>query len=195
MSTYVVVYETPAFGSHHFSPIFRSSSQELKTTIKKPKWVTELQQNALQNDLVKLFLMLFCAFGLCVYCLIYCLALQMQDTVILMINCAAAAKMFFDRHLVHKTSSFQYPKLCMLVSSTCQLVAMCVASFSTLFFIILQLLFTFISYASQSWIYFTLEKVFGHTWKNMRVRCCQILYWPVFLQHNGFRICREGGSA
>lgn len=160
MSTYVVVYETPAFGSHHFSPIFRSSSQELKTTIKKPKWVTELQQNALQNDL---------------------------DTVILMINCAAAAKMFFDRHLVHKTSSFQYPKLCMLVSSTCQLVAICVASFSTLFFIILQLLFTFISYASQSWIYFTLEKVFGHTWKNMRVRCCQILYWPVFLQHNGFR--------
>lgn len=86
MSTYVVVYETPAFGSHHFSPIFRSSRQEMKTPIKKPKWVTELQQNALQNDL---------------------------DTVILMINCAAAAKMFFDRHLVHKTSSFQYPKLCM----------------------------------------------------------------------------------
>lgn len=105
----VVVYETPAFGSHHFSPSFRSSTRELKTPIKKPKWVTELQQNALQNDLVKLFLMLSCAFGL----RIYCLALQMQDTVILMINCAAAAKMFFDRHLVHKTSSFHYPKLYM----------------------------------------------------------------------------------
>ncbi|KAK2985887.1 hypothetical protein RJ640_008711 [Escallonia rubra] len=69
---HVIVYETPRFGDHHFSVGFWSSSQEMEIPLKKPKWIEGLLQKQALFDL---------------------------DTVILAINCANAAKLFFEEVL------------------------------------------------------------------------------------------------
>lgn len=68
-----------------------------------------------------------------------------------------------------------------------QLLAVCVATVSTSVYILLQLFHFILSYGSDSCIYATFENLFSRTWKNIRVRCCQILYWPVFLHNNDSR--------
>lgn len=154
MFTYVVVYETPRFGVHHFLLCFGSSSEQVKNPLMKPKWVNELHQKQSLLDL---------------------------DAVILAINSSNAAKIFFDRNVRPKRSSVQLPIVCMFSALIWNLLAISVASFSTLFYIILQLLSRFASYGSESWICIILAKAFCNTWKNIRIRCCQILYWPIFL--------------
>ncbi|XWS13536.1 hypothetical protein CRYUN_Cryun36dG0045000 [Craigia yunnanensis] len=56
MSTYVIFYETSIYGAHHFSLIFWNSSENGKTSLKKPRWVDELQQKQPLNDLKKVAL-------------------------------------------------------------------------------------------------------------------------------------------
>nr|POE69507.1 guanine nucleotide-binding protein-like nsn1 [Quercus suber] len=50
-----------------------------------------------------------------------------------------------------------------------------------------QLLHILLSFESQSWIYIKSTRIFRSTWISIRIRCCQILYWPIFLQDNGLR--------
>ncbi|CAL5423145.1 unnamed protein product [Camellia sinensis] len=78
---HVIVYETPMFGSHHFSLGFWSSEQ-VKNPLKKPKWFEELHQKQPLLDL---------------------------DTVVLAINCANAAKLFFERHVGPERSTVRFP--------------------------------------------------------------------------------------
>ena len=70
-----------------------------------------------------------------------------------------------------------------------KLLAIFVASFSTLFYLILQFLGCFASYGSESWICIILLKAFCNTWKNIRIRCSQILYWPIFVRDDYHRYC------
>lgn len=72
MFTYFVLYETPAYGAHHFSTCFQYSFEQVKAPLRKPKWVEKLQQKQPLCDM---------------------------DTVILAINSAAAASTLFRRHL------------------------------------------------------------------------------------------------
>ncbi|KAF5941162.1 hypothetical protein HYC85_022329 [Camellia sinensis] len=156
---HVIGYETPMFGSHHFSLGFWSSDQ-VKNPLKKPKWFEELHQKQPLLDL---------------------------DTVVLAINCANAAKLFFERHVGPERSTVRFPIVYMCVNLTWQLLAMSIASLSTLFYIIFQFLHVLLSSKSQSWMYLTLEKVFSKTWKNIQIRCSQILYWPIFLKDDCLR--------
>lgn len=70
---------------------------------------------------------------------------------------------------------------------TWQLFAVSVASLSMLFYVIVQFLYRLLKYASDSWVYIISVKVFSSSRINIRIRCSQILYWPIFLQHNGTR--------
>ncbi|KAM7478113.1 hypothetical protein LguiA_026326 [Lonicera macranthoides] len=154
LDLHVIVYETPRFGGHHFSLGFQSSSELVKTPLKKPKWVEELH---LKQSLLDL------------------------DTIILAINCATAAKSSFEGLVVPKRYTIRF------VTFTWQLLAMSAASFSTLYYIILQFFHVLLSYGSQSYIYIVSERLFSNTWKNIQIRSCQILYWSIFLRNTGVR--------
>ncbi|XP_059656257.1 uncharacterized protein LOC132303147 isoform X1 [Cornus florida] len=157
---HVVFYDSPKFGAHHFSLGFWSSSEQLKTPPRRPKWVEGLDQKQPFLDL---------------------------DTVILAINSATAAKLFYEKHVGPKRSTAHFAIVCTFFTFTWQLLAVSMASFSTMFYIVLQFLHVLFSYGSQSWIYVTLQKLFSNTWKNIQIRCCQIFYWPIFLHDNGLR--------
>lgn len=89
----VIVYETPRFGSHHFSLDSCSSSEEVKITLKKPIWVEDLLAKTTLPDLVLFFLncVLFAKFKTL-------MVLGIQDQVILAVNsAAAAAKLFCEK--------------------------------------------------------------------------------------------------
>ncbi|XP_077238347.1 N-acetylglucosaminyl transferase component family protein / Gpi1 family protein isoform X2 [Tasmannia lanceolata] len=156
---HVIIYEQPTFGVHHFSFISWNSSQQVETPFKRPKWIDELHQKQPLSDL---------------------------DTVFLALNSATAAKIFFEKHTVPK-SSYQFRAISMLSAMIWHALAMFVASFFTLFYIILQFCYRLLSYGSESFVYMMLTKIFIHTWKNVRIRICQILYWPIFLKSSSFR--------
>ncbi|KAH8506648.1 hypothetical protein H0E87_013445 [Populus deltoides] len=77
MFTYVVIYEIPVYGVHHFSLNLWNSSKPVKDPVKKPKWVNELEKNQPLLDL---------------------------DTVILAINSVAAAKLALETRVGFKRS-------------------------------------------------------------------------------------------
>ncbi|KAK7378101.1 hypothetical protein VNO80_03537 [Phaseolus coccineus] len=155
---HVIIYETPAYGAHHFSLCHLSSNEQAKVPIKNPKWVEKLHD---KQQFIEL------------------------DTVILAINCTAAAKRIFETHLVPRSLSplSIFPVLVVIG----HLFSKFLASFSTMLYIILQFFQTHFNYESKSWMYVTSANVFKKTaWINMQIRC-QILYWPIFLQKNDLR--------
>lgn len=160
IATYIVIYGTPRFGGHHFSLGSPHISEQPKTFSRKPKWVEDLVQKKSVLDL---------------------------DAVILAINCASAATAFFEEQVLPDRAALWFHNVCMFITLIWQLLAVCVASVSTFIYIILQLLHFFLSYGSGSCIYVKLETLFIHTWRNIRVRCCQILYWPIFLHNTDSR--------
>ncbi|GFY98181.1 N-acetylglucosaminyl transferase component family protein [Actinidia rufa] len=154
---HVILYDAPMFGSHHFSA---ESSEQVKTPLKKPKWVEELHQKAALLDL---------------------------DSVVMAVNSANAAKLCFERLVGSERSPVQFPIVFLCVTLTWQLLAMFIASLSTLFYIIFQFLHVLLSSGSQTGMYLTLGKVFSNTIKNIQFRCSQILYWPILLEDNVLR--------
>ncbi|KAM0943309.1 putative phosphatidylinositol N-acetylglucosaminyltransferase [Dioscorea sansibarensis] len=65
-------------------------------------------------------------------------------------------------------------------------VAVVVASISSVVYIILQLFHRPLASGSQIYFFRFLREVLRHTFKNIHIRSCQLLYWPVFLQAYGF---------
>lgn len=159
ISTYVILYETPRFGAHHYSLGFQNSSEQAKSAVKKPNWVNKIQQ---KQPLFEL------------------------ESVIVALNSAAAAKSFFKEHVESQAPFVRFSIICMLAAFTRKLFAVCISVFSTLFYIILQCLYR-LWYRSQLQIFVTVMKVFITTCKIIQMRCSQILYWPVFLQAYGPR--------
>ncbi|XP_023768757.1 N-acetylglucosaminyl-phosphatidylinositol biosynthetic protein gpi1 isoform X1 [Lactuca sativa] len=160
LDLHVLIYGTPRFGRHHFSLGTQHSSDHAKKISRKPKWVEDLDQKKLVLDL---------------------------DTVILATNCAAAATSFFEEQVSPHRPSHFYVLVFKFITLIWQLLAVFVASVSTSVYIVLQLLHFLISYGLESFIYVTLHNLFPHTSRNIRVRCCQILYWPIFLHTNDSR--------
>ncbi|RDX97203.1 Phosphatidylinositol N-acetylglucosaminyltransferase subunit Q [Mucuna pruriens] len=169
---HVIIYETPSFGAHHFSLCHSGSNEQAKASIKHPKWVDELHKKQQ-----------------CIGLLLICLfKISPQDTVILAINCTAAAKRIFETHLVQRRSLSQLSIFSTLFVVIGHLFSKLLASFSTVLYIVLQFFQTQFNYLSESWMYVTSANVFMKTaWINMQIRCCQILYWPIFLQENDLR--------
>ncbi|CAM8878253.1 unnamed protein product [Rhodiola kirilowii] len=100
------------------------------------------------------------------------------DTTIHTINCAAAARSVFYR----SASSKRLGYIQML-----QPVAFIVASFSALMYIILQLFHWLLGCASHWRICDMPAKVFHTTGRSISIRCCQLLYWPVYLGYESSR--------
>ncbi|KAI3713650.1 hypothetical protein L1987_72233 [Smallanthus sonchifolius] len=160
LDLHIVIYGTPRFGGHHFYLGSQHSFEDAKTISRKPKWVEDLSQKKSVLDL---------------------------DAVILATNCAAAATSFFEEQVSPKRPALWFRCVYMGITMIWQLLAVCVATVSTSIYIILQLLRFLLSHGSDSCIYATFENLFIHTWKNIRVRCCQILYWSIFLHNNDSR--------
>ncbi|KAL4284671.1 hypothetical protein GQ457_16G027290 [Hibiscus cannabinus] len=157
---HVILYETPIYGAHHFSLRYWNSSEHGKASLKKPEWVDELRQKQPLNDM---------------------------DTVVLAINSVAAAQSIFERHDSFKQSSANIPIISRFCTLVWHILAMSLASLSTIFYIFLQFFHSFLNFESQSWIYSASAKAFSNTWINFRIRCCQILYWPIYLKDNDLR--------
>ncbi|GAB2295576.1 hypothetical protein Dimus_029737 [Dionaea muscipula] len=159
ISTYVLLYETPTFGGQHFS-LSHSSSKPLKEHPRRPMWLNDLYQKHQNLEL---------------------------GTIIMAVNSAAAARMFFERYLGQKRPCSQFPIFHMFLELNWKLLAAVITLFSTLQYIILQFLYRFTSVGSIFRIYGALPKVFSCTTKSIQIRCCQFLYWPISLQETGFR--------
>ncbi|TXG55787.1 hypothetical protein EZV62_017100 [Acer yangbiense] len=86
---HVVIYDAPRYGTHHFSVRSWNSSKQVRPLLKKPKWVTELQQKQPLNDL---------------------------DAVILATNSATASKIIFERRLDSKRFCSKFSLICMYSS-------------------------------------------------------------------------------
>ncbi|KAI4300845.1 hypothetical protein L6164_034175 [Bauhinia variegata] len=157
---HVIIYETPSYGAHYFALCHSSSSKQVKTSDKKPKWVDELHKKPKTNDL---------------------------DTAILAVNCAAASKRIFERNMTPRSSFCQLSIFYMFFALIGHLFSKLMATLSTLFYIVLQLFEMLLNYKSESWIYNASAKVFRTAWTNIQIRCCQILYWPIFLQKTDLR--------
>ncbi|XP_070668126.1 uncharacterized protein [Malus domestica] len=157
---HLILYETPTYGAHHFSLHPWNSFEQVSAPMRKPKWVDELHQKQPLLDL---------------------------DTVILAINSSATAEIVFEKCIGPKTSFVCFSTVYMFLGFTWQLFAMSVASLSTLFYVVLQFLYSLLNYASDSCINLILVKVFSSSRINIRIRGSQILYWPIFLQYNGMR--------
>uniref|UniRef100_A0A1J3CHM3 N-acetylglucosaminyl-phosphatidylinositol biosynthetic protein gpi1 n=1 Tax=Noccaea caerulescens TaxID=107243 RepID=A0A1J3CHM3_NOCCA len=158
MYTYVIVYETPVFGSHHFSLRFWNSSPQTIDPLKKPKWVDDLHKRQPLNDM---------------------------ETVILSINCSSAAKTVYKKISMQLDTSSREFSLSYLISSlTWWLLAIILGSLSSLYHSLIQFFYVLSSFPIFSWVHIASRKVLKNTWINFRVRSCQILYWPIFLREN-----------
>lgn len=155
--TYVILYETPTFGSHHFSSSL-SSSKWTKDPSIRPQWVNQLSQRHQNLDL---------------------------DTVIVAINSAKAADRLFGRHL--QGSCSQYSVIYKFLKYGCHLLAAAVATFSTMLYVLLQFFNSFMRLGSNFLVFVALVRMFSNTRKNIELRCSQLLYWPIFLKQAGFR--------
>ncbi|XP_065847210.1 uncharacterized protein [Euphorbia lathyris] len=156
---HVIVYETPVYGSHHFS-LNSWSPEQFRAPSKKPKWVDELDSKQPQ-------------FGL--------------ETVIMCINSAAAAKIAMEKHMDSDRASATFSIIYLCLDIMWHIFAISIASVSTLFYLTLQFFYIFTNLGSRTKIYVMLARTFRNTWTNIQIRCCQILYWPIFLQDNGLR--------
>lgn len=142
------------------------SSNCTSRPLKKPKWVEKLYQKHQSIDL---------------------------DTVILAINCSAAVSTLFDRELGISRSSCLRSMLSRPINFIWRFWAAVAASISTALYIVLQLLYKLAVCGSKVWTCIALTDMLSNTWKNIQIRCFQILYWPIFLNDTGLRseVCVE----
>ncbi|CAA0829852.1 N-acetylglucosaminyl transferase component family protein / Gpi1 family protein [Striga hermonthica] len=158
LDLHVILYDIPTFGGHHYSLGSHSLSNPVQSTYRKPKWFDDLQQKNVRLDL---------------------------DTVIQAMNSACAARILFDGHQQSKSG---FPNYCRMVSTvTWKLFATCVASLSTVIFIIIQSSRVLFGWFSRMYMDVLLENAFSNTSKNIHFRCCQLLYWPLSLQDQSIR--------
>ncbi|KAF2308160.1 hypothetical protein GH714_036019 [Hevea brasiliensis] len=113
-NVHVIVYETPLYGMHHFSLSSWIPSEQAKVLPKKPKWADELDRSQPLFDL---------------------------DTVILAINSAAAAKTVIEKHVNPKGSYTGFTIIHVCLAFMWHVLAISVASISTLFYITIQLFY------------------------------------------------------
>ncbi|XP_031494311.1 uncharacterized protein LOC116260261 [Nymphaea colorata] len=163
---HVIIYEQPVYGVHHYSLNSWCLLEQARTqasvasNIKKPKWVQKLEQKGPSRTL---------------------------DMVMLAINNASAAKSIFSRCMAPWNTSKYNNITDMLAASLWQVVAICAASTSAFLYVIIQICHKIMKYWLLSPLCMILSKLFRHTWKNVHIRSCQLLYWPIYLRGSGIR--------
>uniref|UniRef100_A0ACD6A6D9 Uncharacterized protein n=2 Tax=Avena sativa TaxID=4498 RepID=A0ACD6A6D9_AVESA len=154
IATYVILYDIPIAGRNHFS-LGDDAPHNLKSPLKKPNWIYNLQKKPPALDL---------------------------DLIVLALNCSNAARLPVAWKTANNSSAAHF-LLATVFDALVQLVqhftGIVVASLSTVVYIFIKLFRKCLSHVS---VYSMLQKVFRHSGKNMHLRCCQILYWPVSLQ-------------
>ncbi|XP_039131258.1 phosphatidylinositol N-acetylglucosaminyltransferase subunit GPI1 isoform X2 [Dioscorea cayenensis subsp. rotundata] len=156
---HLIAYKPPLFGSHHFSLNSWGFEKEVRAPFNRPNWVARLYKKSLLPDM---------------------------DSVVLAINCTNAAKVHSERYLSIKGPQIHFRRICMLLSMIWHIVAALVASVSSVVYIILQVFHRSLAYGSQRFFFRFLKEILRHTFQNIHIRSCQLLYWPVFLQTYGF---------
>ncbi|CAN6445340.1 unnamed protein product [Victoria cruziana] len=165
-SFHVIIYEQPVYSLHHYSinpwcSLERERTQASFTSnISKPKWVHKLEQKDPSPSLGK---------------------------VMLAINNASAAKSIFSRCIVPWNRSKYTSLTDTLAASLWQAVAIYAASASTVPYVILWICNRIVKYWLLSPLCMISSKLFRHTWRNVQVRSCQLLYWPIYLRGSGIR--------
>lgn len=153
VATYVILYEVPTVGRNHFS-LGVDAPRKLKVSFKKPSWINDMQKQSSFLDL---------------------------GSIVLALNCSNAARVPVTQEC--STSCFAYFIFASvydaLVLVTWHCMGIFLASASTILYIIIVLFRKCLSHMSQ---YLMLHKVFKHSWNNIHIRSCQILYWPIVLR-------------
>ncbi|CAI9099750.1 OLC1v1036614C1 [Oldenlandia corymbosa var. corymbosa] len=160
LDLHVVFYEIPKFCGHHYALNSQSLSASLVSLTKKPQWFQDLQQKQPHFDL---------------------------DTIILAINSANAGKIISEKHLPLKRYTISFKFLWRFATFAWKLVAAFVASLATFLYMIFQSFHLLMSHISYLGVYIIFTNLFCNTWAIVGLRCCQFLYWPIFLQNQGFR--------
>ncbi|KAG9157452.1 hypothetical protein Leryth_010296 [Lithospermum erythrorhizon] len=161
LDVHVIVYDVPKFGCHYYSLGSDCETKQLSTSSKRPMWVEDLHESSSTLDL---------------------------DAVFLAINSVNAANMLLERHLAPQAFANQCRIICKILTFSWQLLAILVASFWTLCYVILQFFYKLFSFISLLWVYNNITaKAFCNTFQNIQIRCSQFMYWPVFLQNDGLR--------
>nr|XP_015639732.1 N-acetylglucosaminyl-phosphatidylinositol biosynthetic protein gpi1 isoform X1 [Oryza sativa Japonica Group] len=151
---HVVLYDVPTACGNHFS-LGEDAPCRSKSSFRKPNWINNLECKRLEFDL---------------------------DPIILGLNCSNAARLSVAQEAATSNSVARFlfaSVVFAIVQVTWHSVGILLASISTIVYIFIQV---FQKYLSNIYQYFMLQKVFGHSWKNMHLRCCHILYWPIILQ-------------
>ncbi|PAN36669.1 hypothetical protein PAHAL_6G301000 [Panicum hallii] len=150
----VILYEVPTFGRNHFS-LGVDAPRKLKASFKKPNWINDLQKQPSFLDL---------------------------DSILLALNCSNAARLPVIQECSASSSGayFVFASVYdVLVQVTWHCMGIFLASASTILYIMILVFQKCLSHMSQ---YLMLHKVFKHSWSNIHLRSCQILYWPFVLQ-------------
>ncbi|WVZ60681.1 hypothetical protein U9M48_010668 [Paspalum notatum var. saurae] len=150
----VILYEVPKIGRNHFS-LGVGEPRKLKASFKKPNWINDLHKLSSFLDL---------------------------GSIVLALNCSYAARVPVTCECSTSSSgayfvfSFVYD---VFLQVTWHCMGIFLASTSTILYIMILLFRKCLSHMSQ---YLMLHKVFRHSWNNIHLRSCQILYWPIVLQ-------------
>ncbi|KAF7061202.1 hypothetical protein CFC21_067916 [Triticum aestivum] len=151
---HVILYDIPVAGRNHFS-LGEDAPYRMKSPFKKPNWINNLQKRRPFLDL---------------------------DPIVLALNCSNSARLSVAWKTTNNSSAAHFLFATVfdaLVQVVQHFTGIILASVSTIIYIFIQLFRKCLSHVSE---HFILQKVFRHSWKNMHLRCSQILYWPIFLQ-------------
>lgn len=151
---HVILYEVPTIGRNHFS-LGLDAPRTLNVSFKKPNWINDLQKQPSFLDLDSIVLALNCSN-----------AARLPDTQECSTTCSGAYFIFASVYDV-------------LVQVTWHCVGIFLASSSTILYIMILMSRKCLSHMPQ---YLMLNKVFRHSWNNIHLRSCQILYWPIVFQ-------------
>eukprot|EP01018_Ginkgo_biloba_P007174 Gb_35131 [translate_table: standard] len=164
---HILIYELPRYGSHHFSSKSRrflsehlevSSHDDISSPL-RPQWVTNLEQQREPSNL---------------------------DVVISAMNSAAAVQNCVQEFMKPLGIYCKRPSLISIMIYCVQnMTAASVALIATLFYIILQLISRILNKRAFLILNRILLKLFRHTWTNLHIRSCQLIYWPTILLGSG----------
>lgn len=154
VSTYLVIYDLPAYSRHHYSlSSWCHSKQEATTLFRNPRWTNHFLQKPPYADL---------------------------EVVVSALNCSDAAKQHLERRLFVKIPA-AHLSLFWLASKLWYLLAFSLAAISSVIYMIFQLFYKVWNFNLLKFATIILKRAFSHTSKNVHIRGYQFLYWPIFL--------------
>ncbi|XP_020272581.1 uncharacterized protein LOC109847759 isoform X2 [Asparagus officinalis] len=157
---HLIFYELPTYGRHHFSVRTWGYCKQAVMPSKTPNWFNELHKRSAAPNL---------------------------EAVVWALNCASAAMVTLKGISTTTGPAINFDIISRLLSMLWYVLAVLVASMSMVMYVVLQLFHGFLKFGAHTFFSIIPQKVFTQTWKNIHIRCCQFLYWPIFVLGTGFR--------